>query len=233
MWIPGFLPTCTVAACHQEDTPVNVEVASCGSVHAGSLRCSTVLVADNIDIGFDLVCAHACTVLAKGCTPITNRTTIQLDSVVPRSPACAASVADGAEPQFSFAELAWGFGTDDIRRLLLGSVKFLALRELLMLCSAETSSWFLCRNCNTTCKTDSDMLYFTDGSFTAAGEVTPALMGWAVAFFHNKRDSAKSLECLGVAAGRDRCPHACMAKTLRLVRFLPSVVHCPWRLWQV
>ena len=160
--------------------------------------------------------------------PVTNLTTVQLDSVVPRNPACAAPVAGDAEPRFSFAELAWEFGIDDIRRLLLGSVKFLALCELLMLCSAETSSWFLCRDCSTTCKTDSDLLCFTDGSFTAAGKVTPALMGWAVAFFQSKRDSAESLECLGVAAGQ---VPTCMCETPMLVLSLPSAVRCPWQLW--
>ena len=141
----------------------------------------------------DRVCVPACQ------TPCI----LALEHLLPTVTHSGSGSAEGGHSRkagFAFGDLAFGFSRQDVLDLVTAPACLATWDDFLRICDPKTATWFDSKVCQAEADCGHSLLCYTDGSFTPATADTPALLGWAVAFFQSC-DDMDTVECLGVASG--------------------------------
>ena len=207
MWNRGSIATSAVPVRSQEDTsavptcciPDDGEVELLREASPNSL---TTTLESAAAVGLDDVCRAACRALQHGAWNAESRITLCLARALDVPEPCQV-VGDRETPEhFAFSGLSLGFGLDDLRRLCLADIDFATVEQVLSGCDEPTRGWFRQQMPVTTCELETNLVCFTDGSFTPAGAGLPAYAGWALAIFRVDKSNGSLSESYGVVSGQ-------------------------------
>ena len=209
MWNPGLSGTSALHVRRQEDTSV-------GDTQLKQLRdgIASVQKWDTRDLmttldgaqkqNYDDVCAAACYRLMGERVLDKAGLVVSLEDALPRhESACRFSIEPLVVPlkSFVFGSLELGFGLPELQHLCLSRTCFASVWDVLQLCDEANKGLLRKQAQVTSCRIDTNLVCFTDGSYTPASTERPALLGWAVAFFAVDGGDRNKLACIGVVSG--------------------------------
>ena len=201
MWNPGVYSRCASHVRRQEDTSVTSQSLPIEPCYLSMPPYPVAVLEDGVVWDrFDQICNAACCRFEGKFPAPSHRAVISLERSLPSSLDSELDVMQPVDGHFAFGPLSWDFGRSEIADLLIGEACLQPLSALLALCTPTAAAWFRERSCRTACCLQSDLVCFTDGSFTPACDKGPALMGWAIAFFRLLPASEGDMARLGVAA---------------------------------
>ena len=140
----------------REDTPVCVSLPDSSgddpvAVPSQNVWPTATTLACARLVGFDEVCATACWACENGRTADDSRRVVCLEKL--------------------------GFGIHELRRLCLNRANLAALEDVFQLCDEATRHWLQQQKRVTSCQLETNLVCFTDGSFTPSRNGSPALLG--------------------------------------------------------
>ena len=104
---------------------------------------------------------------------------------------------DGDPGEFKIGTLSLGFALADVRSLVFAAARTATLETFLDTCDAQTRAWFDGQPRTTSCDSNSNLLCFTDGSFSPSQPGRDPVMSRAVAVF-SRRGVTDEIRCEGI-----------------------------------